>query len=95
MVGMFNGCSNLISLNLSNFNTSSVTRMDDMFYGYNNLENINLVNAKINPNMESSSIFSNLSSNLIICTENEDWLKIFDLSDKQYINCIKKYLLLF
>ena len=86
---MFSGCSNLISLNLSNFNTSSVTSMSNMFYGCNNLENINLINAKINLNIiTSSSIFSNLPSNLIICTENENWLKIFNLSDKQYVNCI-------
>ena len=89
MDGMFYGCSNLISLNLSNFDTSSVMNMDDMFNQCNNLENINLINAKINLNIiTSSSIFSNLSSNLIICTENEDWSKIFNLSDKQYVNCI-------
>ena len=33
-------------------------------------------------------MWSSLPSKLYICTENEDWLKIFDLSDKQYVNCI-------
>ena len=25
---------------------------------------------------------------IYICTENKDWPRIFDLSDKQYVNCI-------
>ena len=29
---MFNNCSNVISLDLSNFNTSKVTKMSQMFY---------------------------------------------------------------
>ena len=62
--------------------------LNNMFNECNNLENINLINAKINPNIISSSIFSNLPSKLIICTEDEDWLKIFSLSDKQYVICI-------
>ena len=34
---MFYGCSNLISLDLGNFNTSSVTNMYRMFEGCSNL----------------------------------------------------------
>ena len=59
-----------------------------MFTSCSKLEYVNLINAKINPNIISSSIFSNHPSNLYICTENEDWPKIFDLSDKQYVNYI-------
>ena len=88
MLEMFQGCSNLISLNLSNFNASSLTTMVDMFDGCNKLKYINLIHAKINPNKISSSIWSNPPSNLFICTEDEDWPKIFSLSDKQYVNCI-------
>ena len=88
MNSLFYYCFELKVLNLSNFNATKVEYINDMFNGCNNLENINLINAKINPNIISSSIFSNLPSKLIICTEDEDWLKIFDLSDKQYVNCI-------
>ena len=42
MEKMFQGCSNLISLNLSNFNTSSVTTMECMFYRCSNLISLDL-----------------------------------------------------
>ena len=41
---MFCGCSNLINLDLSNFNTQNVTNMSRMFKGCNSLTNINLSN---------------------------------------------------
>ena len=114
MERMFYGCSNLNSLNLSNFNTSSVTTMKEMFSSCiklisldlsnfnalklktidciidncNNLENINLKNAMINPNLISSQICSTFQPKLSICSENENWSKMFNLSDKQYVNCI-------
>ena len=63
--------------------------MYSMFCICNNLENINLKNAKINLNSKSfDSIYSGLPSKFTVCTENEDWAKLFDLTDKQYINCI-------
>ena len=42
MERMFESCSSLISLDLSNFDTSQVTLMDQMFYNCTNLEYINL-----------------------------------------------------
>ena len=38
---MFRGCSSLININLSNFNTNNVTDMSCMFYGCSSLNNIN------------------------------------------------------
>ena len=35
MSGMFNNCSSLTSLNLSNFNTNNVKDMEDMFENVN------------------------------------------------------------
>ena len=84
---MFSGCSNLISLNLTNFDITSVTSMSSMLSGCNNLEYVNLINAKTNPNKISDSIFSNLSPNLFICSENKDWTKIIS-TDNLYVNCI-------
>ena len=94
MKSMFDGCSNLISLDLSNFNISSVTISLNMFTFSRcyNLANINLINFKLTKNIINNknyiSKYSGLPSNLFICTENEDWPKIFNLSDKQYVNCI-------
>ena len=87
---MFSGCSSLISLDLSNFNTSSVTTMNHMLHNCEKLEYINLKFASINPNKISSNLFSNLPPKLTICSENEEWNKIFDLLYIQYINCINK-----
>ena len=39
MSGMFSGCSSLKELNLSNFNTNNVTKMDGMFYNCSSLKN--------------------------------------------------------
>ena len=40
MSGMFNGCSSLTELNLSNFNTNKVTKMSNIFNGCVKLEKI-------------------------------------------------------
>jgi len=42
MSGMFNGCSSLKELNLSNFNTYNVTNMSGMFYGRTSSKELNL-----------------------------------------------------
>ena len=44
---MFQACNELISLDLSNFNTSKVTDMSYMFYGCNKLKYLNLSNFSI------------------------------------------------
>ena len=43
MNGMFYGCSNLTSLDLSNFDTSNVTNMTYMFRGCVNLKTITMI----------------------------------------------------
>ena len=44
MESMFSGCSLLYSLDLSNFDTSSVTTMESMFYGCSLLYSLDLSN---------------------------------------------------
>ena len=44
MFRMFNGCTSLKSLDLSNFNTEKITDMSSMFYGCISLESVNLSN---------------------------------------------------
>ena len=72
---MFYSCYTLTSLNLSNFDTSSVTRINKMFYGCNNLEYINLKNFNENKLSDDynyySFIFDLIPENVVICI-NED-----------------------
>ena len=43
MSGMFNECSGLTNIDLSNFNTNNVTDMSCMFYGCENLTKKNTI----------------------------------------------------
>ena len=40
---MFEGCSSLNNINLSNFNTNNVTNMEYMFYGCSSLNKNNII----------------------------------------------------
>ena len=44
MSSMFNSCSSLTSINLSNFNTNNVKNMNSMFYGCSSLKSIDISN---------------------------------------------------
>jgi len=44
---MFSNCENLVSLDLSSFNTNNVTNMRDMFNGCSSLNDLNLSSFKI------------------------------------------------
>ena len=45
---MFDGCSSLKKLNISNFNTNNVTKMGCMFRGCSSLKELNLSNFNTN-----------------------------------------------
>ena len=62
MRSMFNGCSNLTSLDLSNFNTSNVTDMSSMFSKCSNLTYLDLSNFNTSKVMDISSMFANCSN---------------------------------
>ena len=59
---MFDGCSSLTNINLSNFNTQNVKDMSCMFYGCSSLTNINLSNFNTNNVKDMSHMFSGCSS---------------------------------
>ena len=59
---LFYECKNLISLDLSNFNTQNVTNMSCMFAGCNSLTNLNLSNFKTQNVTNMSSMFYGCSS---------------------------------
>ena len=58
---MFFGCSTLISLNLSNFNTNNVTNMEYMFYGCSSLTNLNLSDFNTNNVTNMNYMFSGVN----------------------------------
>ena len=60
MSGMFSGCSSLTSLNLSNFDTSQVTRMFGMFDGCSKLQNITVSASKwVTTKADTTNMFNN------------------------------------
>ena len=92
---MFEGCSDIIEIDLSNFNTSIVVYMNHMFYGCSSLISLNLSNfdtSKVN-NMnwmfrECSSLTSlNLSN---FDTSKLNWMHnmFTDCTNLEYINMI-------
>ena len=85
---MFNGCSKLISLDLANFDTSCVTNIDCIIYDCPKLEYVNLKKAKIDSNYTFPNYCYGFPSDLTICSENEEWSTIFNLSEKKNVNCI-------
>ena len=70
MLGMFYGCRNLISLDLSNFNTSSVTNMEYMFYNCKNLISLDLSNFNTSSVTSMRDMFYGCNSTLIYCIYN-------------------------
>ena len=72
MISMFEGCSSLKNLDLSNFNTDNVTHMNDMFNKCSSLTNINLSNFNTNNVIYMSCIFEGckiLNKNNIIVND--------------------------
>ena len=55
---MFANCTNLTSLDVSNFNTSNVTSMGSMFYGCNNLTSLDVSNFNTSKVANMSVMFS-------------------------------------
>ena len=85
---MFSECSSLISLDLSNFNTSNVRNFDCMLNQCEQLEYVNLKLAKINPdNINVFREYFKYPPKLTVCSEDEDWKNLFHLIYKTYINC--------
>ena len=61
---MFNGCSSLKEINLSNFNTHNVTDISCMFYECSSLKEINLSNFNTNNVTDMQYMFDGCSDEL-------------------------------
>ena len=66
---LFQGCSSLTSLDLTDFDMSSVTQMGHMFYGCTKLQTINLNNFNGNKLMYYTDIFYKVPDNVIVCIQ--------------------------
>ena len=62
MEDMFNGCSSLTSLDLSNFNTSKATNMNSMFWGCSSLTSLDLSNFNTSKVNYMANMFHNCTS---------------------------------
>ena len=77
---MFNGCNELINIDLSNFNTQNVNNMCCMFRGCSSLTNIILSNLKTNNVTNMSCMFfgcEKLNENGVI-TKDKKILKLLN-----------------
>ena len=69
---MFTNCHILKYLNLSNFNISKVSNMQNLFLNCWALKYLNIENFQLLSSTEVSSLFESLSSNTIICLQDEN-----------------------
>jgi len=80
MGGMFNGCSSLTSLNLSNFKTENVKDMNGMFYGCKSLTSLDLSNFKTENVKDMSYMFNGCNSlQTIYCNNTWTWSNSWDM----------------
>ena len=84
---MFKYCSSLTSLNLSNFDTSKVSLLKEMFFNCKNLEYINMKNFKETSLLEKyNDMFTNVPDNIVVCI-NENNIKNKIYPQIQNIKC--------
>ena len=85
---MFFFCSSLISLDLSNFDTSKLTDITTIFYGCESLQYINLEKYNELQNLDMDDILYLVPENIIIClNEENNILQIKEkIKEKNYYN---------
>ena len=76
---MFRDLSNLISLDVSNFDTSRVTNMEAMFAGMSNLTSLNLSNFDTSKVTRMNSMFEGVSRLTTLNLSNFDTSKVTDM----------------
>ena len=94
MCNMFKECSSLSSLDLSNFDTSNVEYIQNMFYDCTNLEYINLkIYHEISINSNSNyykDMLKNVPENVVICLSQNNDINIINtqLNNKKCKNIV-------
>ena len=84
MIYMFDGCSNLTTLDLSNFNTSAVTNMSSMFRLCSNLTTLDVSNFNTSAVTNMSSMFSNCSKLTTLDLSNFNTSAVTNMSSMFY-----------
>lgn len=80
MLGMFNRCASLTSVNLDSFNTSNVIDMNGMFFGCSNLTTLDLSNFDTSNVTSMNAMFSGCSKLENLNLRNFDASKLTDMS---------------
>ena len=83
---LFQGCSSISEIDLSNFDTSQITDMSSMFADCISLTSINLNNIKVSQVLNMDSLFSNCIS-LISLNLSEFYTYNIKNMDKMFYNC--------
>ena len=95
MDSMFRECNKLVSVDISNLNSNSLSILTYLFEGCANLEYINMSNFIENSNADVSNIFDNVPDNIVYCINDEAAVpKIMsELSKKKYAinDCSKNW----
>ena len=78
---MFYGCNNIISIDLSSFNTQNVTNMSGMFYGCTNLTKIDFYSLNTENVENMCGMFGECSNLKNIDLSSFDTQKVTNMSD--------------
>ncbi len=81
MSNMFDGCTDLKSIDVSNFDTSNVTNMNDMFYGCYELTNLDVRNFNTSKVTDMSEMFEGCKSLKELDVRNFDTSEVTDMSN--------------
>ena len=84
--GMFFGCRNLTSIDLSNFDTSNINHMGGMFNGCNNLANVNLKSFDTSSVEEMNFLFWRCNNLKSIDLSNFDTSNVTDM-ENMFVFC--------
>ena len=85
---MFYNCSSLISLNLSNFDTSNIINMNSIFYNCSSLTSINISNFNTSKVVNIISMFNGCSSLTSVDLSTFNTTKLKNITNL-FNNCIK------
>lgn len=86
MCSMFEDCSNLTSLDVSNFNTSNVKDMTLMFYGCSSLTSLDLSSFDTSNTTEMIKMFESCSKLISVDLSNFDTSNVTDIWE-MFANC--------
>ena len=87
-INMFNGCSSLTYIDVSNFNTAAVTSMNNMFYGCSSLTSIDVSNFNTAAVTSMNSMFNGCSLLTSIDVSNFNTAAVTSMNSTFY-NCNK------